>query len=116
VKLTTDLPFLGREAAASEAGPLSKMLACFTVDDPGIVLHGRETILRDGEAVGWLASGGWGYTVGANIGYGYVRGDGGVDRAYLEQGSYELEVARERAPCRLRFGPLYDPGRKKINV
>ena len=117
VKLATDVPFLGREAAAaSAAGPRAKMLACFTVDDPGIVLHGRETILRDGEPVGWLASGGWGYTVGANIGYGYVRRDGGVDRAYLEQGSYELEVACERVPCRLHFGPLYDPGRKKINV
>ena len=117
VKLATDVPFLGREAAAaSAAGPRAKMLACFTVDDPGIVLHGRETILRDGEAVGWLASGGWGYTVGANIGYGYVRRDGGVDRAYLEQGSYELEVACERVPCRLHFGPLFDPGRKKINV
>ena len=117
VKLATDVPFLGREAAAaSAAGPRAKMLACFTVDDPGIVLHGRETILRDGEAVGWLASGGWGYTVGANIGYGYVRRDGGVDRAYLEQGSYELEVACERVPCRLHFGPLYDPGRKKIIV
>ncbi len=117
VKLATDVPFLGREAAAaSAAGPRAKMLACFTVDDPGIVLHGRETILRDGEPVGWLASGGWGYTVGANIGYGYVRRDGGVDRAYLEQGSYELEVACERVPCRLHFGPLYDPGRKKIIV
>ena len=25
---------------------------------------GRETILRDGEAVGYLTSGGWGYTLG----------------------------------------------------
>jgi 4-methylaminobutanoate oxidase (formaldehyde-forming) len=115
VKLRTDVPFLGREAAAAvAAAPLRKALACFTVDDPGIVLHGRETILRDGKAVGWLAGGGWGYTVGANIGYGYIRRDEGVDRAYLESGSYELEVACERVPCRLHFGPLYDPGRKRI--
>jgi len=70
--------------------------------------------LRDGEAVGWLAGGGWGYTVGTNIGYGYVRRDAGVDRAYLESGSYELEVACERVPCRLHFGALYDPSRQKI--
>ncbi len=117
VKLRADVPFLGREAvAAVAAAPLRKALACFTVDDPQIVLHGRETILRDGAPVGWLASGGWGYTVGINIGYGYVRRDGGVDRAYLEAGSYELEVACERVPCRLHFGPLYDPGRKKVTV
>jgi 4-methylaminobutanoate oxidase (formaldehyde-forming) len=115
VKLRSDVPFLGREAAAAvAAAPPRKVLACFTVDDPAIVLQGRETILRDGEAVGWLASGGWGYTVGTNIGYGYVRRDGGVDRAFLESSSYQLEVACERVSCRLRFGPLYDPGRKRI--
>jgi 4-methylaminobutanoate oxidase (formaldehyde-forming) len=115
VKLRTDIPFLGRDAASTVAtAPLRKTLACFTVDDPAIVLQGRETILRDGEAVGWLASGGWGYTVGTNIGYGYVRRDTGVDRAFLGAGCYELEVACERVPCRLRFGSLYDPGRKKI--
>jgi 4-methylaminobutanoate oxidase (formaldehyde-forming) len=115
VKLRNDTPFLGREAlAAQKENPLTKRLACFTVDDPSVVLLGRETIYRDGERVGWLTSAGWGYTVGMNIGYGYVRNSGGVSTEYLESGAYELEVATRRVPCELRLGPLYDPKMERV--
>ena len=104
------LPFIGSEAIAAQArGPLAKRLACFTVDDADVVLLGRETIYRDGERAGWLSSGGWGYTVAKNIGLGYVRKEAGVDRDYLESGTYELEVASERVPADIHFRPLYDP-------
>ena len=36
-----------------------------------------------GRAVGYLASAGWGYTIGSNIGLGYVRNAGGVGDDYL---------------------------------
>lgn len=42
-----------------------------------------------------LTSGGYGYTVDKSIGYGYVRNQAGVDRAYLRAGSYELKVASQ---------------------
>ena len=96
VKLATGRDFLGREAAQRAAAtPLAKRLACFTVSDPNVVLLGRETILRNGEVAGYLTSGGFGYTVGKPIGYGYVRRDGGVTDEYLETG---MEVAGVRAP------------------
>ena len=119
VKLKSNIPFLGREAlseilAARKEKPLTKQLAYFTVDDAEVVLLGRETIYRNGARVGWLSSGGWGYTVGKNIGYGYVRDGGGVTRQYLEEGEYELEVATARVPCQIHFGPLYDPGMERI--
>ena len=68
------------------------------------------------EGVGWLTSGGWGYTVATNIGYGYVRNKDGVDDAFLAEGDYELEVATERLPCRIRRGPLYDPKMARIKM
>src|SRR6185503_16324592 len=74
VKLRKNTDFLGRRALEQANGAaLPKRLACFTVDDPDIVLLGRETILRNGEPVGYLTSGGYGYTIGKNIGFGYVR-------------------------------------------
>ena len=115
VKLKSNVDFQGRAALTAQLeGPLKKRLACFVVDDPEIVLLGRETIYRDGERVGWLTSGGWGYSVGTNIGYGYVRHPDGVDEAMLSGGSYELEVATERVPCRLHKGPLYDPTMARV--
>jgi len=115
VKLDSNTPFLGREALVEQRQRgLTRRLACFTTEDSGIVLLGRETIYRDGERVGWLTSGGYGYTVGESIGYGYVRDPAGVDRQYLQSGSYELEVASRRVPATIRFGPLYDPGNERI--
>jgi len=115
VKLKKNIPFKGREALIDQAArPLTKRFACFTVDDPEVVLLGRETIYRDGARVGWLTSGGWGYTVAKNIGYGYVRDETGVDIEYLKAGAYELEVATRRVPCTLHTGPLYDPRMERV--
>jgi len=115
VKLKKNIPFKGREALIDQAArPLTKRFACFTVDDPDVVLLGRETIYRNGARVGWLTSGGWGYTVAKNIGYGYVRDEAGVSPEDLEAGAYELEVATERVPCTLHTGPLYDPKMERV--
>ena len=115
VKLKSNIPFLGCEAilAQRETG-VNKMLAGFTVANRDVVLLGRETIYRNGERVGWLSSGGWGYTLEANIGYGYVRSRGGIDRDYVLSGYYELEVATERISCQVFLDPLYDPKMERI--
>jgi len=114
VKLKKDIPFLGREALLDQASrPLEKRLACFTAA-PDVVLLGRETIYRDGERVGWLTSGGYGYTVKRAIGYGYVRSRAGVTADFLTSGKYELEVATERVPCEIHLEPLYDPKMARI--
>ncbi|MDX1402091.1 MAG: glycine cleavage T C-terminal barrel domain-containing protein, partial [Kiloniellales bacterium] len=115
VKLRSGRPFLGREAAEKAANsPRQKMLACFTVDDQTIVLQGRETIFRNGRPVGYITSAGWGYSLQKNIAYGYVRSESNLDRDYLAEGSYELEAACERIPCRIHIEPLYDPKMQRV--
>lgn len=115
-KMKSGLPFMGRAALEAQiAGGVKKRLAGFTVDDPSVILLGRETIYRDGERVGWLASGGYGHSVDRPIGYGFVRRDG-VDEAFMTSGSYELEVAAERVPARLHLGALYDPAGARIKA
>ena len=117
VKLRKNTDFLGRRALESLSGqPLKKRFMGFTVDDPSIVLAGRETILRNGEPVGYLTSGGYGYTVAKNIGYGYVRNAEGVSDDYLKAGRYELVVAAEKTPATLHFGPMVDPAMDKIKA
>lgn len=117
VKLKTNQPFLGRDAMErAKAQPLTKRLACFTLDDPEIVLVGRETILRNGEPVGYLTSGGFGYTLNQPIGYGYIKNPDGVSLQYIEDGEYELEVACERHRAKVHMKPLYDPAMDRIKV
>jgi 4-methylaminobutanoate oxidase (formaldehyde-forming) len=115
VKLKKNIPFQGREALAAQHGThLNKRLACFTLDDPEVVLLGRETIYRNGQRVGWLTSGGWGHTLATNIGYGYVRNPDGVDDDFLYGGDYELEIATVRTPCRIHGRALYDPKMERV--
>ena len=96
------------------AQPLTKRLAGFTVDDPDVVLLGRETILRNGEPVGYLTSGGYGYTVGKSIGYGYVRNADGVSDDFLAAGDYELVVANDAVKAEIHMQPLYDPAGERV--
>lgn len=117
VKLGKQVDFLGRKALEAVKGQaLKKRLVGFTVDDPSVVLLGRETILRDGVAVGYLTSGGYGYTVGKNIGYGYVKHAEGVTDDFLRSGTYELVVAMDKAPATLHLAPLYDPKMARIKA
>jgi 4-methylaminobutanoate oxidase (formaldehyde-forming) len=117
VKMRSNLPFLGREALERTQGrPLPKRLAGFAVEDPEAVLLGRETILRDGVAVGYLTSGGFGYTVGKALGYGYVRNADGVTDDFLASGRYELVVAGDVLPARLSLVPFYDPEGRRIRA
>ncbi|MBM3733092.1 MAG: FAD-dependent oxidoreductase [Acidimicrobiia bacterium] len=115
VKLKGGTPFLGGEALLAAKGkPLTKSFTCFAVDNPNVTLWGRETILCDGQVVGWLASAGFGHTVDHGIGYGYVRNPKGVDETFLGSGRYELEVAGERVPCRRLARPPYDPEGRRV--
>ena len=100
---------------AQQADGLRKLLTTFTVD-PSVVLLGRETIYRDGERVGWLTSGGFGYTVDRSIGLGYVRNADGVTRDWVLAGSYELEVAGVRVPAEATLQPLYDPNNSRVKA
>ena len=110
VKLKSGAPFQGRaalERAAQE--PLPRRLVGFLVEDPEITLLGRETIYRDGERVGWLSSGGFGYSLGKPVGYGYVRRPSGVSAEFLRSGIYELDVAGVRVRAYASLEPFIDP-------
>ena len=108
---------MGRAAVERQrAAPLTKRLATFTVDDPEAILLGRETIYRDGQRVGYLSSGGYGYTVGKSIGLGYVRNEAGVDDDYLRAGRYEIEARMRRFPATLHTRALYDPENLRIKA
>jgi 4-methylaminobutanoate oxidase (formaldehyde-forming) len=107
--------FLGRAALIAHADkPLGKRLVGFTLENPAVILVGRETILRNGEPVGYLTSGGFGYTVNKSIGYGYVRNEGGVTDDFLTTGSYELVVANDCYPADIFLRPLYDPTNARV--
>jgi sarcosine dehydrogenase len=113
VRRNSNTGLCGPAGAAALAGqPLTKRFAGFVIDDPDAVLVGRETILRNGEPVGYLTSGGYGYTIGKSVGYGYVRNPDGVSDAFLDDGDYELVIAIDRVPAKIGLKTVHRSGQR----
>jgi glycine cleavage system T protein len=102
--------FIGREALALERDrPRTRRLVQFRLADPERLLYHDEPVLRDAELVGRTSSGMWSYTEGRALAMGYVSCRGGVDAAYLDSGTWEIEVAGERVPATASLRSIYDP-------
>ncbi|MDP6475731.1 MAG: FAD-dependent oxidoreductase [Rhodospirillales bacterium] len=118
VKLDKPGGFIGRDALMrqKEAGPLTKRLVMFKLRDPEPVLFHEEIIRRDGDIVGYISSGAYGFTLGASVGMGYVNHAGGITKDFVESGDWEIEIACERHPAVASLRAFYDPtgGRVKM--
>lgn len=115
VKLSKNIDFIGRAHLEKiSKAPLKKKLCCFTLEKKNITLVSRETILRNGKVVGYLTSGGYGFTVDQPIGFGYVRNAEGISEDYLTSGDYELIVAQEKIKANLHLKAVYDPKNTRI--
>jgi glycine cleavage system aminomethyltransferase T len=97
-------PAIGQEAAlAARAAGVSRRLRCLTLDDPNVVVMGKEPILVDGAPAGYVTSAGFGFSVGASIAYGYLP-------AFVAPGRrVEIEYFGCRQPATVREEPLFDP-------
>src|SRR3970282_1368187 len=65
--------FIGREALVKlkETGPKQK-LCCIAISDARSIALGKEPIRSDGKIIGWVAAGGYGYSVGMSLAYAYL--------------------------------------------
>lgn len=96
--------FVGKETtlAAREAGP-KRRLVTMAVEAKGIDVTNDEAVLKDGEAVGYVSSGGYGHRTGQSLAMGYV------DAAHAAPGSeLEVEILGEMYKARVLDGPSYD--------
>ncbi len=101
--------FIGRDAVLRkrDAG-LDRRLVQFMLTDPAPLLYHNEPILRDGQVVGHLTSGGYGHHLGAAMGMGYVPCPGETVQDMLT-GTYEIDVMGTRVRAMAQVRPFYDP-------
>ena len=112
VKLDKVGGFLGRQALVdARAKPLTRRMVSVLLEDREPLLWGGEALLREGRPVGDLTSAGYGHTVGASVGLGYVRREDGeaIDTAWLELGNFEVDLAGKRLKAKVSLRPPYDP-------
>ena len=118
VKLDKPGGFIGRDVLMrqKEAGPLTKRLVMFKLRDAEPVLFHEELIRRDGEIVGYISSGAYGFTLGASVGMGYINHPGGVTKDFLESGAWEIEIACERYPADASLRAFFDPKGERVKI
>ncbi len=95
--------FVGREAALNYPAP-RETFAVFTVEAGDCAIWGDEAIFLDGEAVGYVTSGGFGPVTGQHIALGYVEPE-----AWRPGGHYAVEILGQLRDAQLQAEPLYDP-------
>jgi dimethylglycine dehydrogenase len=110
VFINWDKEFVGKQAALGEreTGP-GKRLVVMTVDTTDIDVCNDEAILKDGNCIGYVTSGGYAHSVGQSMALGYVP----VELAEANM-ALEVEINGEIYAARIIDKPLYDPAGHKM--
>lgn len=107
--------FIGREAVlAKKREGMSRRLVQFKLDDSEPLLYHSEPIIADGATVGYLTSGGFGHSLGAAIGLGYVPCRKGETSDSLLARQFGIEIAGRLVPARASLSPMYDPSGHRV--
>ncbi len=110
VKLSKE-NFVGKDALAQiKRDGIARKLATITLEK-NMGLYGGEPIYYNGELLGRLRSGGYGYTVGKSIGFVYLP----IDVATIGT-PLEVEIFGERFSARVDMDVLYDAKGERIRA
>ncbi len=102
--------FIGKQAALDEKikGP-AKKLVTMIIDTRDIDVVNDEAIMKDGNCVGYISSGGFAHHIGKSMAMGYV------PPKYSQDGtSLEVEINGEFYPVTVVASPQYDPEGAKM--
>lgn len=117
VKLDKPGGFVGRDAVAPQKGKrLNKRLVNFKLHDPEPALFKDELIRMNGEIVGYLSSGAYGFTLGSAVGMGYVRHPDGIDKDLLINAEFSIEIAGKTFPAEASLRAFYDPTGARVKM
>jgi 4-methylaminobutanoate oxidase (formaldehyde-forming) len=112
--------FLGKDAVVAQkaAGPLPQRLLQILVKDPEPMMFHAEVVHRSGVAVGYIRAASYGHTLGGAVGLAMIEAPRdapkGIDQAWIDAGTWEVDIAGKRYPAIASLRPLYDPENKKI--
>lgn len=115
VKLDSSIDFIGRDALLKQRGQQpTKRLVMFRLRDPKALLFHDEIILLDGQIVGYITSGAYGFTLGNSVGMGYVHWPDGVSEDLLRNGEFTIDIGGEKYAADVSFNGFFDPRRERV--
>ncbi len=102
--------FIGKESAEKERnnGPKQRLVA-LTIDSEEIDVSNDEAILKDGETIGYISSGGYAHYVQKSVALGYVPTEHSAPGTKVQ-----VEILGEMYDAEIQNSPLYDPEGTKM--
>ena len=89
--------------------PPIRRLVTLSINDPNAVVTGNEPIFDKGTLIGQITSGGYGYSVGKPIAFGYL------PPAYTQPGTaLEVEYLAQRYAAVVEGDAVFDPQNKRM--
>jgi 4-methylaminobutanoate oxidase (formaldehyde-forming) len=118
VRLDKPGGFIGRDALLrrKEEGPPTRRLVQLLLKDPEPLLFHAEIVHRNGTPVGDVRAGSYGFTLGGAVGLAMIEAGEPVDAAYLDGGTWEVDVAGTRYPAEVSLRPMYDPKAERVKA
>ncbi|MEO0343760.1 MAG: FAD-dependent oxidoreductase [Pseudomonadota bacterium] len=96
--------FVGKAATeAFRKDGVAQKLVTLTIDVDGIDVSNDEAILKDGEAIGYVSSGGYAHRVGKSMAMGYVSSENAQPGTHLH-----VEILGEMYDAEVQGPPVYD--------
>jgi 4-methylaminobutanoate oxidase (formaldehyde-forming) len=110
--------FIGKDAVVAKKadGPLKRRIVQVLCKDPEPLMFHAEPVFRDGKAIGYVRAASYGFTVGGAVGLVMIEAGEPIDQAYLDAGTWEVEIAGKRHPAMASLKPLYDAEMKRIKI
>ena len=109
--------FIGREAVLrKKAEPLMRRLIQVRVKDPEPMMFHAEILHRNGIPVADIRAASYGHTLGGAVGLAMVEAEEAIDRAWLEDGAWEVDIAGTLYPAVVSLRPMYDPAMERVKA
>ncbi len=110
--------FLGRDAvlAKKSQGPLTRRLLQVLLSDPEPMMYHAEIVRRNAKPVGYVRAASYGFTLGGAVGLAMIDAGEPLNQAYIDAGSWDVEIAGKLVPAKVSIRPLYDPEMKRVKA
>jgi 4-methylaminobutanoate oxidase (formaldehyde-forming) len=111
--------FLGKDycVAKKARGPaFDRRLLQVLVKDPEPLLYHAEPVYRNNKTVGYVRMASYGHTLGGAVGLAMIEAGEPINKAYLQESEWEVDIAGTKYPAEVSLRPMYDPKMERIKA
>lgn len=115
-------PFIGQDSVLAQkestrtSGGLQKRMVNVLLSDSNPFLHHGEVVWHGGKSVADIRVGSYGHSLKGAVGLAMLELEEPITKQLLNDGNWEVEIGKDRYPCKLSLSPFFDPKSLRVKV